>query len=59
MQREALTDLERDSTGQRQRAEAGAVRAGRGQREQRAEGGETAFVGDQQRRLGWWRLGWR
>ena len=35
MQREALTDLDRDST--RQRAEAGEIRAGMEQREQRAE----------------------
>ena len=39
----------RDSTGQRQRAEAGEIRAGR---EQRAEREATAFVGGQKRATG-------
>ena len=45
MQREALTDLDRDRT--RQGAEAGEIRA---RRVQRAESEATAFVGDQQKK---------
>ena len=37
MQREAFDRFRRDSTGQRQRAEAGEIRAGREQREQRGK----------------------
>ena len=45
MQREAQTNLDRDST--RQGAEAGEIGAGREQREQRADSGVTVFVGEQ------------